>query len=178
MRTQRAGLHLRPLVCLVATSLFTVAACMHPRVVASEDEVGPQAELAEKGSAMQARVYTDIPADDPWLEMSQEHLFAQIWTRPGLTIMERRLIALSIAASLGSTLGFAAHLRGGLESGDLSEEDLWEWLLQFTQYAGYPKAAPVWAEYRSLLAERGSMPLPAMGVDPERAAKIEAEAKP
>ena len=125
-----------------------------------------EADLAARGRAMQARVYADIPVDDPWLQMSQEHLFAQIWTRPGLTIKERRLVSLSIAAAVGSTAGFAAHLRGGLESGDLSETELWEWLIHFTQYAGYPKAAPVWAEYRRLLAERGSMPLPAHGVEP------------
>ena len=120
------------------------------------------------GRAMQAQVYSDMEADDPWLEMGQEHLFGQIWTRPGLTIKERRLISLSIAAALGSRLGFAAHLHGALESGDLTEEELWEWLIHFTQYAGYPKAAPVWSEYRMILAERGSMPLPAMGVDPDR----------
>ncbi len=128
---------------------------------------------AERGRAMQAEVYADMPADDPWLKMGQEHLFAQIWTRPGLTIKERRLISLSIASSLGSTLGFAAHLRGALESGDLSENELWEWLIHFTQYAGYPKAAPVWAEYRKLLAERGSLPLPAMGVDPGPGSRVE-----
>ncbi len=130
---------------------------------------GPAAkapDLAKQGREMQARVYADLPADDPWLQMGQEHLFAQIWTRPGLTIKERRLVSLSIASAVGSTLGFAAHLRGALESGDLSQTELWEWLIHFTQYAGYPKAAPVWAEYRRLLAERGSMPLPARGVEP------------
>lgn len=139
----------------------------------AEDAGQEQKTNAERGRAMQAEVYADMPADDPWLKMGQEHLFAQIWTRPGLTIKERRLISLSIASSLGSTLGFAAHLRGALESGDLSENELWEWLIHFTQYAGYPKAAPVWAEYRKLLAERGSMPLPAMGVDPEPGDEVE-----
>lgn len=135
---------------------------------ASED-----ADLAARGRAMQARVYADVPVDDPWLQISQEHLFAQIWTRPGLTMKERRLISLSIAAAVGSTPGFAAHLRGALESEDLSEAELWEWLIHFTQYAGYPKAAPVWVEYRRLLAERGSMPLPARGVEPR---PVDAEA--
>jgi len=125
--------------------------------------------LAETGAEMQTRVYAEVPVDDPWLKISQEHLFAQIWTRPGLTLKERRLISLSVAAAMGSTVGFASHLRGGLESGDLSEEEIWEWLIHFTHYAGYPKAAPVWAEYRALLAERGSMPLPLRGVDPARA---------
>ena len=132
----------------------------------ADNEASAQNDDAAKGRAMQAQVYADLPPDDPWLRMGQEHLFAQIWTRPGLTVKERRLISLSVSAAVGSTPGFAAHLRGGLESGDLSETEIWEWLIHFTQYAGYPKAAPVWAEYRRLLAERGSMPLPARGVDP------------
>ncbi|MAG33190.1 MAG: hypothetical protein CL908_20115 [Deltaproteobacteria bacterium] len=148
---------------LMATLLMGTAAPASAGDAADDD-----ARLAAQGRAMQAKVYSEMPSDDPWLKMGQEHLFAQIWTRPGLTIKERRLISLSIAAAMGSTLGFVAHLRGALESGDLSEEELWEWLLHFTQYAGYPKAAPVWSEYRILLAERGSMPLPTMGVDPNR----------
>ena len=138
-----------------------------------EQPLGPdesEAFFAETGSRMQTQVYAEIPVDDPWLKISQEHLFAQIWTRPGLTLKERRLISLSVAAAMGSTVGSASHLRGGLESGDLSEEEIWEWLIHFTHYAGYPKAAPVWAEYRAILAERGSMPLPVRGIDPARAA--------
>lgn len=135
---------------------------------AAADPQSPDREaLAERGRAMQQRVYADLPTDDPWLRIGQEHLFAQIWTRPGLSVKERRLVSLSVAAALGSTPGFASHLRGALESGDFTEEALWEWLIHFTQYAGYPKAAPVWAEYRRLLAERGSMPLPSRGVEPD-----------
>ena len=154
------------------STAFFVALALLPMLAACSAVAGPEERGSEapslSGRAMQAQVYADMEADDPWLEMGQEYLFGQIWTRPGLTIKERRLISLSVAAAVGSRLGFAAHLQGALESGDLSEEELWEWLIHFTQYAGYPKAAPVWSELRMLLAERGSMPLPAMGVDPER----------
>ncbi|MDH5348949.1 MAG: hypothetical protein OEW13_13700 [Nitrospira sp.] len=46
-----------------------------------------------------------------------------------------------------------------------------ECLIHFTSYAGYPKAAPVWAEIRMALAKREIRPLPASlrpGRDPER----------
>ena len=150
----------------VSISIFLSSFVVFSPYLASGTDEDPNA--AERGRAMQERVYADIPPDDPWLEIGQEHLFGQIWTRPGLTMKERRLISLSVASALGSRLGFAAHLRGALESGDLSEEEIWEWLIHFTQYAGYPKAAPVWSEYRTLLAERGSMPLPSRGVDQPR----------
>lgn len=152
-------------ISLFVSSLIVLSAYSDSRADSDPNEASVD---AARGRAMQERVYADVPPDDPWLEMSQEHLFGQIWTRPGLTIKERRLISLSIASAVGSRLGFAAHLRGALESGDLSENELWEWLIHFTQYAGYPKAAPVWSEYRALLAERGSMPLPLRGVDAHR----------
>lgn len=137
-------------------------------------ETPPESPNESKGREMQSKVYADIPADDPWLQMSQEHLFAQIWSRPGLTLRDRRLIALTAAAYAGSHEGYAAHLSAALDNGDLSQDEIWEWLLQFTQYAGYPKAAPVWAEYRTLLAERGLMPLPAtLGPASERRKKID-----
>ena len=92
----------------------------------------------------------DMEADDPWLELSQDHLFARIWDRPGLTRKERRWIALSIAAASGQRAGYQAHLRMALQSGDMTEEELWEWLLQFTHYAGWPLSAEVWEDLRSL----------------------------
>ena len=55
-------------------------------------------DTAMRGREMQSKVYAEIAADDPWLRMSQEHLFAQIWTRPGLTLRDRRLIALTAAS--------------------------------------------------------------------------------
>lgn len=45
-----------------------------------------------------------------------------------------------------------------------------EWLIHVTSYSGYPKAAPVWAEIRIVLAKRKILPLPASLVprqDPE-----------
>ncbi len=169
MKARRLSLTLT----LAAASLLTACSALHDPVESTRAAEparvaaapAPARVEAVSGRDVQAEVYADMPADDPWLEIGQNHLFAQIWTRPGLTTKERRWISLSLAAAAGSKLGYAAHLRGALESGDISEAELWEWLIHFTQYAGYPKAAPVWSEYRRLLAERGSMPLPSRGVE-------------
>ncbi len=142
---------------LVMILLFALASLAH-----AEPRPDPQMseDPAERGRAVQGRVYADIEPDDEWLRMGQEQLFAGVWTRPGLTFKERRWIALSIAATTGSVPGYRSHLAGALKSGDMSEEELWEWLIMFTQYAGYFKAAPVWQAYREILAQRGSLALP------------------
>lgn len=121
---------------------------------AAEDDPGA------RGRAMQKRVYADVPNDDPWLRMGQEQVFAQIWTRPGLSMRDRRLVSLTAAAYAASPPGYISHIEGALDSGDLGPDELFEWLIHFTSYAGYPKAAPVWAEIRIALAKRGIMALP------------------
>lgn len=147
---------------------FVAAALMLALPASRGDAAEP--DRAARGRAMQRRVYAEIPADDPWLQMSQDQVFAQIWTRPGLTLRDRRLISLTAAAYAASPPGYISHIEGALDNGDLTPAELWEWLIHFTNYAGYPKAAPVWAEIRIALAKRGVLPLPANlgpGRDPE-----------
>lgn len=57
-------------------------------------------------------------------------------------------------AASGQSAGYKAHLRGALESGDISEEELWEWLVHYAHYAGWPSSANVWGDLRELIAER------------------------
>ena len=96
----------------------------------------------------------DIEADDPWLKLSHEHLFADIWTRPGLTRKEKRWISLTLAAASGQKAGYMSHLRGALESGDITEDEMWEWLLHYSHYAGWPAASNIWGDLKQVLEEQ------------------------
>lgn len=112
---------------------------------------------AVRGRAIMREVSgIDIEADDPWLELSHEHLFAEIWSRPGLTRKERRWISLTLSAASGQKAGYMSHLRGALESGDITEAEMWEWLLHYTHYAGWPAASNVWVDLRQLIDERAA----------------------
>ena len=62
-----------------------------------------------------------------------------IWSRPELDRRTRRLLALSITASLGRWEEFALHVRAGLAN-ELEPCDLKEVLLQTAVYAGAPAA--------------------------------------
>lgn len=62
-----------------------------------------------------------------------------IWTRPGLDWRTRRLLVLTITASLGRWEEFRLHLRAGIAH-ELEWTDVEEALLQVAVYAGVPAA--------------------------------------
>lgn len=166
-----------PLACVLALAVALALALLALPVAADPPAQPSDADEppARTGRAMQQRVYdVDLPADDPWLQLSQDQVFAQIWTRPGLSLRDKRLISLTAAAYAASPPGYISHIEGALDNGDLTPAELWEWLIHFTQYAGYPKAAPVWAEIRIALARRGVLPLPA-SLGPGRDAALDRE---
>ncbi len=114
-------------------------------------------EAAVRGRAVMNEVCgIDIEPDDPWLKISQEHIFGELWSRPGLSRKERRWISLTLAAACSQQAGYKAHLRGALESGDITEAELWEWLVHFSHYAGWPSSANVWGDLRELIEERAA----------------------
>src|SRR4029453_12371364 len=75
---------------------------------------------------------------DPYTEVTTDHLMGQIWTRPGLARRDRRLVTLTIAAVGGQDGPLRNHLRASLESGDLSIEELHEWVVHLAYYGGWP----------------------------------------
>jgi 4-carboxymuconolactone decarboxylase len=77
---------------------------------------------------------------DPYTEVTTDHLMGQIWTRPGLARCDRRLVTLTIAAVAGQGGPLRNHLRASLDSGDLSIEELHEWVVHLAHYGGWPAA--------------------------------------
>jgi 4-carboxymuconolactone decarboxylase len=77
----------------------------------------------------------------PFMEVMVDQVFAEVWTRPGLTRKERRWISLSCVASAGIGDALTVHVGGALSSGDISIEELREFVTHFAAYAGYPKAS-------------------------------------
>jgi 4-carboxymuconolactone decarboxylase len=77
---------------------------------------------------------------NPFMEMTVDHVLGEVWSRPGLTRKERRLITITAVASAGAQVALGAHVNGAVESGDLSVEELRELVLHFAAYQGYPRA--------------------------------------
>jgi len=72
-------------------------------------------------------------------EMIARYAWGTVWTRPGLDKRTRRLLVLTMMASLGRWEEFRMHVRAALEHG-FEPCDLKELLLQSAVYAGVPVA--------------------------------------
>jgi 4-carboxymuconolactone decarboxylase len=82
------------------------------------------------------------PPSDPYTAQGVlDTVFGELWTRPGLTRKERRLITLACVGASASPGAIDAHLRGALDSGDLTLAEMQEFILHFAFYAGWPRAA-------------------------------------
>jgi 4-carboxymuconolactone decarboxylase len=100
-------------------------------------------ERRERGRRTFAEVNGfDAPEPDlPLTELTVDHVFGEIWTRPGLTRKERRWIALTSVAAAGAVEPMKFHVGGALRSGDITIDELREFVAHLAVYQGYPKAA-------------------------------------
>jgi 4-carboxymuconolactone decarboxylase len=97
------------------------------------------------------------PVTDPYTEVTTDHLMGQIWTRPGLARRDRRLVTLTIAAVNGQGGPLRNHLRASLESGDLSIEELHEWVVHLAHYGGWPAGTAAHAALGEISANSRSV---------------------
>ena len=110
-----------------------------------------------RGLAKFAEVMQFTPPEvpgEPFLDATIEHLFAEVWARPGLGIRERRLVTLSILICLGNELTLRLHFAAAMKSGDLTDEEIDELILHVAHYGGWPMAAVASQVVRQLRAER------------------------
>lgn len=99
---------------------------------------GLQIRRAVLGDEHVDRSLATSPSAD-FQNLITEYAWGTVWTRPGLDVRTRRLLALAIAASLGRWEEFRLHVRTGRDR-DLEWCDLEEVLLQTAIYAGVPAA--------------------------------------
>ena len=101
-------------------------------------------ERRERGERLFREVTGMEPpaASTPAMEISLlEFAMGDVWSRPGITRKERRWIALTSAAASSAPAATEAHIRAALQSGDITVDELREWVLQLTAYIGWPKSA-------------------------------------
>jgi len=88
-------------------------------------------------------------------DLITRYAWDDIWNRPGLDHRTRRMLVLAMTVALGRWEEFALHVRAALASGDLSQDDLKEVLLQAAIYCGIPAANTAFKEARAVIDSLG-----------------------
>lgn len=76
-----------------------------------------------------------------FFDYTADHLFGDIWQRPGLSIEQRRLLLIGLLAGRGATDVNSIQIDAAFSRGELDAEQLREMVLFLAHYAGWPLAA-------------------------------------
>jgi 4-carboxymuconolactone decarboxylase len=79
--------------------------------------------------------------DGAFFGYTADHLFADIWTRPGLSDRDRRLLLIGMLATHGGQDVLGIQVPAAYSSGDLDAEALREIVVFLSHYAGWPVGA-------------------------------------
>lgn len=92
------------------------------------------------------------PITDPYTQFTAE-LFDRVWGRPGLARRDRRLVSITAVALSGQREPLAFHLWAALDSGDLTADELHEWVVHLAHYGGWPIAASAYGALKEAEAK-------------------------
>ncbi len=75
---------------------------------------------------------------DPYFDLTVEHLFGTIWTRPGLSMRDKRLLTLAAVTAVGNSDLAEIQVNAALHNGEITAEELKEVAVFLTHYLGFP----------------------------------------
>jgi 4-carboxymuconolactone decarboxylase len=98
-------------------------------------------EQRKKGLAKMNEVYSwEMPnvEGDAYFDLTVDHLFGSIWTRPGLSMRDKRIMTLAVVTALGTQDLAEVQVTAALANEELTEEELKEMAIFLTHYVGFP----------------------------------------
>ena len=113
-------------------------------------------EKRQKGLEMMAAVYgwPEVgDGDGDFFHYTAEHLFAEIWDRPGLSFRDRRLLLIGLLVGRGLHDVIPIQVEAALTNGELTPEELREVVILLTHYAGWPEGAKLNSQVETLIAK-------------------------
>jgi 4-carboxymuconolactone decarboxylase len=113
-----------------------------------------------RGLEMMRQVYGwevgDAPGD--FFGITVDHLFAGIWSRPGLSMRDRRLLLLGVLAARGMNDVLDIQIPAALANSELTAAELREIAIFLTHYIGWPLGARLSVQVDTLIAEHERKP--------------------
>lgn len=97
-------------------------------------------EVRRRGLDKMKEVYgwemPDLPGD--FFALTVDHLFADIWSRPGLSMRDKRLVTLSVVTALGLPDLAEIQINAALQNREMTEAELRDLAVFITHYVGFP----------------------------------------
>ncbi|TYB55334.1 carboxymuconolactone decarboxylase family protein [Nonomuraea sp. PA05] len=111
-------------------------------------------ERRQRGLEMMARVYGWEVHDGPgdFFGVTVDHLFADIWSRPGLSMRDRRLLLVGVLAAKGLNDVLDIQIPAALGNDELTAGELREIAIFLTHYIGWPLGAKLSVQIDTLIA--------------------------
>jgi 4-carboxymuconolactone decarboxylase len=112
-------------------------------------------ERRQRGLAKMSEVYGWEMQDGPgdFFAITADHLFAEIWTRPGLTLRDRRLLLIGMLVGQGMQDVADIQIGAALRRAELSPDELREVAIFLTHYAGWPSGARLSMQTEKLIGD-------------------------
>lgn len=116
-----------------------------------------QTDKRRRGLEKMEQVYGFEVKDGPgdFFGYTVDHLFADIWERPGLTVEQRRLLLIGLLAGRGADDVNSIQLEAAYTRGELDAEALREIVVFLAHYAGWPSAAKLTMVVESVIGKHG-----------------------
>ena len=99
-------------------------------------------DARQRGMAQMQEVYGFTVDPDSvggeYVDVTVDHLFGEIWSRPALDIRDRRLLTIGVIAAMGQPQLLEIQFNAALERGELDEEQVREVVLHLAHYVGWP----------------------------------------
>ncbi len=112
--------------------------------------------VRRKGLAKMNEVYgwemPDMPGD--YFALTVDHLFANIWSRPGLSMRDKRIMTLSVVTALGLPDLAEIQVNAALQNSELTPAELREMALFITHYVGFPLGSTFNGVVEKVIARR------------------------
>jgi len=109
----------------------------------------------QRGLDKMAEVYGWEVQDGPgdFFGITVDHLFAEIWSRPGLSMRDRRLLLLGLLTGQGLQDVADIQIGAALRTGELTPDELREIAIFLTHYAGWPSGARLSMQVEKIVGE-------------------------
>ncbi|MGV0477433.1 4-carboxymuconolactone decarboxylase [Mycobacterium kansasii] len=135
-------------------------------------------ELRRKGLDKMNEVYGwEMPniAGDPYFDLTVDHLFGTIWTRPGLSMRDKRIMTLTAVTAIGNRDLAEIQINAALLNAELTETELKEMAVFLTHYLGFPLGSAFNGAVDTVVARRKKAA--AKGADEDKKANVNAALK-